>query len=340
MASKIDGNLISGAASAASSVVSDLFGSSSVKKANATNLQIARENNAYNERMWHMNNEYNSPANQIKLYREAGVNPAFVYGSLQGNSTAVQGTTASVQPFQYSGVAHAGEQIGMGWLQHQEIQLRKQQIQNDTERVKIEHAQMMTQKALADSSIALNGKQMDNLTKTGQQIEEQTKLYRQQYEQNKERFEVELKQLNQNLINSMEQEIGIKIDNQTKDWMLANLYPLQADLLNKQITYQDLVCKWYDKIADSQVFANRKSDLVQWLIGTFGKDLEEKIRQFFADDKGTTKSYQALTPDERKEYADAFAREMRARRNRGENPDAKKVSERIKADIIKRRKKK
>lgn len=337
---KIDGNVISGAASAASSVVSDIFGSSSVKKANETNLQIARENNAYNERMWHMNNEYNSPANQKRLYREAGINPAFVYGSLQGGSTAVQGTTASVQPYQYSGVARAGEQLGLGWLQHQEMQLRKQQIQNDTERVKIEHAQMMTQKALADSSIALNGKQLDNLTKTGQQIEEQTRLLSQQFSQNEQRFEVELKQLNQNLINSMEQEIGIKIDNQTKDWMLANLYPLQADLLNKQITYQDLVCKWYDKISDSQVFANRKTDLVQWLIGTFGKDFEQVIRDFVDDKKGTSKSYQALTDEEKKEYAWEFAAEMQRLRNRGENPDAKKVSERIKADILKRRKKK
>lgn len=334
------GAVIGAGIGAASSIVSDLFGSHSSKKANETNIQLARENNAYNERMWHMNNEYNSPANQKRLYREAGINPAFVYGSLQGNSTAVSGTTASVNPYQYSGVARAGEQLGLGWLQAQELLLKQKQVRNDTERVDIEHANMMTQKALADSTIMVNGSQIENLTKTGQQIDANVSLLKQQYSQNEQRFEVELKQLNQNLINSMEQEIGLKIDNQTKDWMLANLYPLQAQMLQGQISYQDVVTKWYDKIADSQVFANRKTDLVQWLIGTFGKDMENKIREFFDDEKGTTKSYQALTPDERKEYANEFAREMRARRNRGENPDAKKVSERIKSDILNRRKKK
>lgn len=334
------GAVIGAGIGAVSSLASDLFGSHSASKANATNIQLAREANAFQEKMWNKSNEWNSPVNMIEQYRKAGINPAFIYGSLQGNSSALGAVTPSVSPYQYSGVAHAGDQIAQGSLAFQQLKLQQKQVRNDTERVDIEHAQMMTQKALADSNIALNGKQMDNLTKQGQQLDEQIALLKQQGEQNDKRFEIELKQLNQNLINSMEQEIGIKIDNQTKDWMLSNLYPLQADLLNRQISYQDLVCQWYDKISDSQVFANRKSDLVQWLIGTFGKDIEEKIRQILDDSKGTTKSYQALTDEEKSEYALEFAREMQARRNRGEKPDAKKVSERIKARILARHKKK
>lgn len=333
------GAVIGAGIGAVSSIASDLFGSHSASKANATNIQLARESNAFQEKMWNKSNEWNSPVNMIDQYRKAGINPAFIYGSLQGNSSALGAVTPSVSPYQYSGVAHAGDQISQGSLAFQQLKLQQKQVRNDTERVDIEHAQMMTQKALADSTIALNGKQMDNLTKTGQQIDANVELLKQTYAQNEQRFEVELKQLNQNLINSMEQEIGIKIDNQTKDWMLSNLYPLQAEMLQGQITYQELVTKWYDKIADSQVFANRKSDLTSWLIGTFGKDFEQKIREFFDDSKGTTKSYQALTDEEKSEYALEFAREMQARRNRGEKPDAKKVSERIKSRILARHKK-
>lgn len=57
----------------------------------------------YNEKMWHMNNEYNSPANQIKLAREAGINPGSLFGNSSGGfvsadpskSTASAGSMAN-----------------------------------------------------------------------------------------------------------------------------------------------------------------------------------------------------------------------------------------------------
>lgn len=38
--------------------------------------------NSYNTRMWHMSNEYNSPANQMRLMKEAGLNPNLAYGQM------------------------------------------------------------------------------------------------------------------------------------------------------------------------------------------------------------------------------------------------------------------
>lgn len=38
--------------------------------------------NDYNTRMWHMSNAYNSPANQMRLFKEAGLNPNLVYGQM------------------------------------------------------------------------------------------------------------------------------------------------------------------------------------------------------------------------------------------------------------------
>lgn len=40
--------------------------------------------NEYNMRMWQMQNEYNTPANQMKRYLEAGLNPNLIYS--QGNA--------------------------------------------------------------------------------------------------------------------------------------------------------------------------------------------------------------------------------------------------------------
>lgn len=69
------------------------------KQANDTNLEIARKNNEFNERMWHMQNEYNTPSAQMQRYREAGLNPNLIYGSTSnGNaSSAPVATPVSVE---------------------------------------------------------------------------------------------------------------------------------------------------------------------------------------------------------------------------------------------------
>jgi len=43
-----------------------------------------KKNRKWQEKMWHMNNEYNSPVMQMQRFKEAGLNPHLIYG--QGNS--------------------------------------------------------------------------------------------------------------------------------------------------------------------------------------------------------------------------------------------------------------
>ncbi len=82
-----------------------LFGSSSNSANNATQLQIARENNAFNERMfdrqiaynWDMfnaENKYNSASEQVKRYLLAGINPALA----MENQSAATAQGGSVSP--------------------------------------------------------------------------------------------------------------------------------------------------------------------------------------------------------------------------------------------------
>lgn len=108
---------IGGAASTLTSGLNGLFGSSSQKKANATNLQIARENNAANLRLareqndwnlaqWNRENNYNLPVNQMTRFRQAGINPYMAMNQLtSGNAEGhlssanlANQTPASVQP--------------------------------------------------------------------------------------------------------------------------------------------------------------------------------------------------------------------------------------------------
>ncbi len=110
------GNLLG----AGASLFGSLLGSSSNSSTNKTNMAIARENNAlqermfydqlafnermtdknnaFNESMWQKNNEYNTPAAQMQRYLAAGLNPYMMFGQTGSSgisSAAVSGTAAS-----------------------------------------------------------------------------------------------------------------------------------------------------------------------------------------------------------------------------------------------------
>lgn len=78
----------------------------SIEEANRLNYRMQQEQLAWNERIWHLYNEYNTPANQIQRLKEAGLNPNLLYGNpSQGTSSApAQGTNpAQSQSFQMQG---------------------------------------------------------------------------------------------------------------------------------------------------------------------------------------------------------------------------------------------
>lgn len=54
-------------------------------------LKLQREQNEWNEKMWNLNNDWNSPANQRKLLEEAGYNPAALKDSTATSNSPAQG---------------------------------------------------------------------------------------------------------------------------------------------------------------------------------------------------------------------------------------------------------
>lgn len=113
---------------AVGNLIGGIFGSSSQKSANKTNLQIARETNAQNkelfnqqlawqEDMWNKTNAYNAPQKQVDMLLKAGINPAAVYGngatsdaSMPSVPSAPQMQGATMQPIDYSWMGNIVDQ--------------------------------------------------------------------------------------------------------------------------------------------------------------------------------------------------------------------------------------
>lgn len=111
--------------SAGSSLLGNLFGIGSQNSANKQNLKIMREQQAWQEKMWNKQNEYNTPENQLSLYQDAGYNPLTALNSMSGNSSA--GSVGSVQSAQmeaadFSGFGQAGQAIANAMMQKDLIQ--------------------------------------------------------------------------------------------------------------------------------------------------------------------------------------------------------------------------
>lgn len=119
---QIGAAIISGGAS----LLGGLFGGNSNQsaqdKANATNLQIARETNqqqyqmfqeqnSFNERMYNQMQAYNTPAAQMQRYQDAGINPYIAVGNVQTGN--VQSSLQSAQAPQLH-TAQVAPALGMG----------------------------------------------------------------------------------------------------------------------------------------------------------------------------------------------------------------------------------
>lgn len=93
-----------------SSMLSGIFGANAQQSANEYNLQIARETNAnnykmfqeqlgFNREMYHNTNAFNTPAQQRLRYEQAGINPYFALGNIVSGNAQMQ-TAPSPNPAQ------------------------------------------------------------------------------------------------------------------------------------------------------------------------------------------------------------------------------------------------
>lgn len=64
---------------------------------NRANLVLAEYQNQWNLDQWNRENEYNSPAEQMKRYQEAGLNPNLIYGQQNLSAGSPQAANARVE---------------------------------------------------------------------------------------------------------------------------------------------------------------------------------------------------------------------------------------------------
>lgn len=67
------------------------------RETNQTNLQLAREQNQWNLEQWNRQNEYNTPLNQVNLLKEAGLNPNLYKGEGSTAGSLVSAELANQQ---------------------------------------------------------------------------------------------------------------------------------------------------------------------------------------------------------------------------------------------------
>lgn len=136
-------------------VVGSLVNANATKKANQANmrnsLELARVQNEYNVQNWRMQNDYNSPASQMKRLQEAGLNPNLVYGNGADN-TASSISSPSVhqsdyRPVNYGDTFHSIADSLARYLQLQKMSLENKNLasQNDKTIAEIDSVKALTQ---------------------------------------------------------------------------------------------------------------------------------------------------------------------------------------------------
>jgi hypothetical protein len=106
---------------------------------------------------WNMQNEYNSPEQQMKRFQDAGLNPNLIYGQ----QTTAQPVRPSQKPdYEAKPINTDTAQIQQSIFQHQQIEQIQQQIENQKTRNLLDKAKIVTE------GLKAFGMEVDNKTKS------------------------------------------------------------------------------------------------------------------------------------------------------------------------------
>lgn len=119
-------NWLSAAIGAIGSIAGAVTGASMT---NSANQGLDQANRDWQEKMWHVNNEYNTPANQRKRLEEAGINPALAFQN--GNSGVA---SSAPTPNQHTPADWSA--VGTGISQGAQFMLQASQVRSQNELLK------------------------------------------------------------------------------------------------------------------------------------------------------------------------------------------------------------
>lgn len=175
---------------AAATAASGIMNKNAQESANDTNVQLAREQMAYQTSEREAVQEYNSPANQRARWEQAGVNPYMALGQMDSGNAQMQSgvTPATVQPV--TGLADMIQQLGQSPNQALQVVGMAQQVQAMQEantqahveslykeREKINNLRLtMAKIAESMANVSKSSQEYKNLSLQYQDLENQVKI--------------------------------------------------------------------------------------------------------------------------------------------------------------------
>lgn len=127
--------IIQAVAGAGSGIFGSIMSSESAKENTKRTIKANKEMAQYaydrDLEMWHLQNAYNSPAEQMKRLREAGLNPNMIYGS----GSAGTGNASSMPKYNAPSLQYNYKPLDLSFIpevlgQYQDARLRQAQIDN------------------------------------------------------------------------------------------------------------------------------------------------------------------------------------------------------------------
>lgn len=139
--------------SALGSVIGSAAGFGSQYMANQQSMDVARYQNDWNLMMWKLNNKYNSPLEQIKRLKEAGLNPNLVYGSgnVGGNASSTPPQAAGASIGAYTNFGDFGASAGV------DTYMRMKLLESDLQSKEVERGKMAAETGLLGARAAGEG---------------------------------------------------------------------------------------------------------------------------------------------------------------------------------------
>lgn len=166
-----------------SSALSAHSASKSVDRTNQANIELQKQQNEFNERMWEKNNEYNSLAQQKLRALQAGFNPAILTGQNSVSATPVTQTSLPRMMSKADVYMAGGQQalnvldlMGNTYLKkfqadNLKADAEKKQVETDTELIEQKYIPQLRAGQIATQNMQIKlGESQTNLT--DQQIKE------------------------------------------------------------------------------------------------------------------------------------------------------------------------
>lgn len=269
---------------AAIGTVSGVIGSvASNKRNNATQIQLAGQQNQWNVEQWNRMNEYNSPLNQMQRLRSAGLNPSLAYGgglvdAGSSSSPAASAELPNTRPSSYDGLANIGDGLNQlsGRVQQQPLidaqadyysQLADAERIDNITRGKQNALKIIQSEKLIDKTV----QEIDNL--------KATKLFT-EHEDARQAAESY-----QSIIESTRRVYNLELDGKLKQKELDTFderFRLQCEEMHAKIRSLNADASYKAALRDEVMLRIRAGDAeFRSIYGSTEKDVEETIQNHF-----------------------------------------------------------